>query len=52
MEVDDNLSSNYFLAEVGYPKGFFSNQTEYGAIYQLCSTNPFFPTPHSSTNNV
>ena len=45
MKVNDKLDFNEFLAEVGVAQmGTFSNQAEFDAIYQLCSTSSFFPT--------
>ena len=43
MKVNYNLDFDVFLAEVGVVlMEIFSNQAEFDAIYQLCSTSSFF----------
>ena len=52
MTIEDNLDFDEFLAEIGVAQmEIFSNQAEFEAIYQLCSTSSFFPTTlHLSPN--
>ena len=54
MKVKDDLDFDEFLAEMGVSQmGIFSNQAEFVAIYQLCSSSLFFPTTlHLSPNNI
>ena len=54
MKVKDNLDFDEFLAEARVAQmGIFSNQAEYDAIFQLCSTISFFVTIlHLSPNTI
>ena len=54
MKIKYKLDFDEFLAEVGVAQmGIFSNQAEFCAIYQLCSTSSFFPTTlHLNPNTI